>query len=170
MTEPITYRRATSNDVLALCELGQILNANHHAAHPTFFAPSTTDVVRDESHWLPNLVAEDRATFIAEQGCTPAGFITVQVTPSTSPLLQPVTIGRIGSVCVIERLRGQGVGRALMSLAEKWAQENGAMDLRLNVWAFNKHAALVYQELGYQIRAFEMGKPLATKAKTSERA
>jgi ribosomal protein S18 acetylase RimI-like enzyme len=36
--------------------------------------------------------------------------------------------------------------------------------MRLTVWAFNEQAAGLYKELGYELRAFEMGKQLTTTA------
>lgn len=47
-----------------------------------------------------------------------------------------------------------------MALAERWAIRQGARDLRLTVWAFNEPAQRLYEELGYEKRAFEMGKRL----------
>lgn len=160
MTEPISYRRATIDDILTVCELGQILNMVHHSARPDIYANATAEFARDKSHWLASLTGEDRAMFLAEHGGTAIGFITVQVMRPTSPLLQPSIFGRIGSIAVLEQLRGHGVGRALMRLAEEWARKNGAGDMRLTVWAFNEQAVGLYQELGYDLRAFEMGKQL----------
>ncbi|PLZ02783.1 GNAT family N-acetyltransferase [Burkholderia sp. WAC0059] len=162
MIEPIQYRRATGNDILTLCELGQILNAVHHEARPDIFADATPQFARDEAHWLPSLREENRAAFLAEQGRAAVGFITVQVIPLASPLLQPLVVGRIGSIGVVQRLQGQGIGRALIALAENWARENEATDMRLNVWAFNERATNLYKEFGYEIRAFEMGKPISS--------
>jgi len=143
---------------LIICELGQILNASHHLARPDIYAAATTQVERDKPHWITNLQAEDRATFVAEIDNRAVGFITVHVARANSPLLQPAVSGRIGSVAVSENCRGHGIGRALMKLAEAWASERGAVDIRLAVWAFNKQAVDLYIELGYEIRAFEMGK------------
>ncbi|WP_243672418.1 hypothetical protein [Paraburkholderia kirstenboschensis] len=106
MTEPISYRRANADDVLTVCKLGQILNAVHHRARPDIYANATPEFARDETHWISSLRGEDRAVFLAEQDSTAVGFITVQVMQPTSPLLQPMTVGRIGSVAVSERLRG----------------------------------------------------------------
>jgi ribosomal protein S18 acetylase RimI-like enzyme len=160
MTEPISYRRANADDVLTVCKLGQILNAVHHQARPDIYANATPEFARDETHWISSLRGEDRAVFLAEQDSTAVGFITVQVMHPISPLLQPMTVGRIGSVAVSEQLRGRGVGSTLMKLAEQWARENGANDVRLTVWAFNEQAVGLYRELGYELRAFEMGKQL----------
>lgn len=162
MTEPISCRRATIDDILTVCEVGQILNAVHHQARPDIYANATADFTRDKPHWLSSIQGDDRAIFLAEHGNTVVGFVTVQVVRPISPLLQPLAVGRIGSVAVLERLRGRGVGSSLMNLAEEWARKNGANDMRLTVWAFNEQAVDLYKELGYEVRAFEMGKQLPT--------
>jgi len=160
MTSPLLYRRATPDDLLAICELGQQLNSLHHQQRPDTYAPATENFARDSTHWRPYIDGENRATFIAEQAGRTIGFITVQVTQFSSPLMQPQRIARVGSVCVDERIRGQGIGRALMQCAQTWAIEHNAVDLRLTVWAFNAPALRLYEELGYEMRAFEMGKRL----------
>ena len=167
MTYSINYRRATIEDVLTICELGQILNANHHSARPDIYADATTEFGRDKPPWLSSLQGEDRATFVAELGAKAVGFITIQVVKPISPLLQPMVVGRIGSVAVSEQVRGCGVGSSLIKLAEEWAREQGATDIRLAVWKFNEQAIDLYQELGYEIRAFEMGKRIPTVVDTS---
>jgi ribosomal protein S18 acetylase RimI-like enzyme len=158
MTDSISYRPATIDDILKICELGQILNAIHHLARLDIYADATTEFGRDKPHWLSSLQEGDRATFLAELGSKAVGFITVQVVQPISPLLQPMVVGRIGSVAVSEQLRGRGIGSTLMKLAEEWARKQGATDVRLAVWAFNEQAVDLYQELGFEIRAFEMGK------------
>ncbi|MEB0044915.1 MULTISPECIES: GNAT family N-acetyltransferase [unclassified Pseudomonas] len=154
------YRQATTNDLLAVCELGQQLNSLHHQERPDIYAPATEDFARDSMHWQPCINGERQVTFIAEQAGRAVGFVTVQVTQINSPLMQPQRVGRVGSVCVNDSARGQGIGRALMSLAQTWAIEQGATDLRLTVWAFNATALRLYEELGYEMRALEMGKRL----------
>jgi ribosomal protein S18 acetylase RimI-like enzyme len=160
MTEPITYRRAQPEDILSLCKLGQILNAVHHAARPDVYVNATDDVARDKAHWLPSLQEPNRVAFLAEHGDDAVGFITVQLTQPTSPLLQAKNVGRIGSIGVVPGQQGRGIGRVLMRLAEDWARERGADDLRLMVWGFNEQAIHLYRELGYEVSAFEMEKPL----------
>lgn len=160
MTDPVTYRRANREDVLTVCELGQALNAIHHEAFPNIFAEATGDFARDAPHWLPSLHEENRAAFLAERNLTAVGFITVQLVPQASPLLRPLIVGRIGSVCVAKGMRGRGIGRSLLSLAETWARDNGASDMRLSAWAFNERAIGLYRELGYETRAVDMGRRL----------
>jgi ribosomal protein S18 acetylase RimI-like enzyme len=160
MSSPLLYRQATIDDLLAICELGQQLNSLHHQQRPEIYAPATADFARDAAHWQLQIDGDDQVAFLAEQDGKAVGFITVQVTQYTSPLMQPQRVGRVGSVCVDLNVRGQGIGKALMSLAQDWAIEQGASDLRLTVWAFNTPALRLYEELGYEMRAFEMGKRL----------
>jgi ribosomal protein S18 acetylase RimI-like enzyme len=160
MPQGLTYRQATQADLLTLCELGQSLNSLHHQARPDIYSDATKQVERDQPHWLPSLTTPTHAAFLAESHGLGVGFITAQVGEPSSPLMQPLRSCRIGSVCVLETMRGQGIGRALMALAQRWAMEQGATDIRLTVWAFNEPALRLYEEIGYEIRAFEMGKRL----------
>ncbi|MGI4860917.1 MAG: GNAT family N-acetyltransferase [Janthinobacterium lividum] len=154
----ITYRPATASDLSTICELGQALNSLHHRERPDVYQDATTEVQRDSAHWQLSLQGGDHATFLATADGAAVGFITVQLSRATSPLMQPMRFGRIRSVSVAEAYRGQGVGRALIGLAESWAAARGAAEVRLTVWAFNASAFRLYEELGYQVFAFEMGK------------
>ncbi|MFC6296284.1 GNAT family N-acetyltransferase [Pseudomonas sp. CCM 7893] len=160
MSQELTYRQATVADLPTLCELGQPLNRLHHQERPDIYREATEHVERDQTHWRPCLTSRLQTVFLAEQEGAGVGFITVQIIETSSPLLQPLRVGRIGSICVLEAQRGQGIGRTLMEFAERWAIRQGAGDLRLTVWAFNEPAQRLYRELGYETRAFEMGKRL----------
>lgn len=48
-----------------------------------------------------------------------------------------------------------------MQRVESWAAEQRAIDVRLNVWAFNESARRLYEELGYEVRSLSLGKWLA---------
>jgi GNAT superfamily N-acetyltransferase len=157
MDDTITYRIATAEDALTMCELGQLLNAVHHAARPDIYAAATEDFSRDLPHWSGIFEKADQVVFIAQVGDQPAAFITASLSASSPPLMQPQKVVRIGSVCVAERFSGKGIGRALMQLVRDWAIEHDAQDLRLTVWPFNERAARMYAELGLEDRAVEMG-------------
>ncbi|VVP95316.1 GNAT family N-acetyltransferase [Pseudomonas fluorescens] len=161
MDDTITYRIATAEDALTMCELGQLLNAVHHAARPDIYAAATEDFSRDLPHWSGIFEKADQVVFIAQVGDQPAAFITASLSASSPPLMQPQKVVRIGSICVAERFSGKGIGRALMQLVRDWAIEHDAQDLRLTVWPFNERAARMYAELGFEDRAVEMGMRLA---------
>ena len=157
MDDTITYRIATAEDALTMCELGQLLNAVHHAARPDIYAAATEDFSRALPHWSGIFEKADQIAFLANVGDQAAAFITASLSASSPPLMQRQKVVRIGSVCVAERFSGKGIGRALMQLVRDWAIEHDAQDLRLTVWPFNERAARMYAEFGFEKRAVEMG-------------
>jgi GNAT superfamily N-acetyltransferase len=160
-----TYRQASTSDLAPICRLGQEVNRLHHQAWPQIF-PQFLDQEKYESEWRNILAAEDTAVFVAEEEGAVIGLLTVKVVSETYHRPQPVCFAWAGIVSVDETKRGQGVGRALTSLAESWAAERGAVDMRLHVWSFNGPAIHHCEEMGYQIRALEMGKTLVPKCAT----
>ena len=56
--------------------------------------------------------------------------------------------------------QGQGIGRRTMELAEEVARLAGATSLGLSVSGANTRARGLYESLGYEPRAIQMGKPL----------
>jgi ribosomal protein S18 acetylase RimI-like enzyme len=160
--EVITYREATSDDLPTVCVLGQEINAIHHAAWPEVFAPSE-DPARDEGLWREMIGVADATTFVAQSAGAVIGFANVLfVARDKNPLLQPISYARVGSVGVAEGHRGQGIGTELMRRVEAWAAAKGAKHVTLNVWAFNRRAVEMYEELGYEVRSHSMGKRLSS--------
>jgi ribosomal protein S18 acetylase RimI-like enzyme len=160
----IRYREATVADLDAICTLGMQVNLLHHEVFPRVFA-GPADPRRDAAHWAASIAQPMAATFVAEpQGAALAGFVTVAVGDETHSLLQPQRNGRVGTLGVAPEWRGQGVGRALMRRAQDWASAHGAIELRLNVWAFNENALRLYGELGYEVRMHTLAKPLIPAA------
>jgi ribosomal protein S18 acetylase RimI-like enzyme len=161
MDNTIRYREATPDDVAAICELGQLLNAIHHAERPDIYAAETTDYTRDAPHWQGFLSNPQQVIYLALIDGQPAGFVSAGMFTASGPLLHPMTFARVGSVCVAERFWGKGLGRGLMERVRVWAVERGAKDVRLSVWAFNDRARRLYEELGFETRALEMGMRLS---------
>jgi len=118
-----TVRGATDADLPEVCKIAEDLAAIHHEAWPSVFAPASGSM-RDESHWRESLLGEGRAAFVAELSGAVVGFITLALHTETHTLLQPVRSVRINSVCIVEPMRGKGVGRSLMQKAEAWAVEH----------------------------------------------
>ena len=137
MHPSLFVRLATDADLPAVCQLAEDLASLHHEAWPTVFAPASGSA-RDEWHWRESLFGVDRIGLVAELESAVVGFTTLACHTERHSLFQPVRIVKVNSVCVVERMRGEGIGRALMNRAELWAAEQGAAELRLVVWAFNK--------------------------------
>ena len=159
----LSYRQAKETDIVAICELGEEVNAVHHRAFPQVFAGSG-ERDRDATHWLNGISKPDSITIVAEEDDSIVGFVNVSIVNETHSLLQPLRFGRVGSVSVTENRRGQGIGRELMVRAQEWVTSRGGTEVRLNVWAFNTRALRMYEELGYEIRSLFLAKQLPSGA------
>ncbi len=124
----------------------------HHRAEPHVFAPCG-DPLRHREHWAATVAQANATTFLAADADRVVGFITVSVVEEVHSLLQPMRFGRIGSIGVTSDHRGRGVGRVLVAAAQEWAETRGCVEVRLTVGAFNKRAARLYEELGYEVRS-----------------
>lgn len=159
----VVIREASAEDLPAICVLGQEIGRTHYEAWPQVFAPPS-DPLQDAVHWERSIANPNAAAFVGELLGQVLGFITVSAFLESSPLLQPMRVARIGSVCVSAQHRRHGIGRLLMARAEQWGRERGAGDVGLNVWAFNAEALQFYEELGYTARAHFLGKVLSGAA------
>ena len=156
----VQYRVASEDDLPSICALGEEVNALHHNAWPYIFAGPGA-AVRDRAWWAQSIGQEGSTTLVAESQGKLIAFVTVSVHDETNSLFRPSRYARVGSVSVTRDERGKGIGRKVMALAEQWALNRGAKDMRLTVWAFNEHALHVYSELGFVQRSINFGKQLA---------
>ncbi|MFC4017675.1 GNAT family N-acetyltransferase [Micromonospora sp. GCM10011542] len=63
---------------------------------------------------------------------------------------------------VVAEHRGQGLGRALLTAAERTARKHGARALELNVFGYNTTALNLYGSSGYRVTTQQMRKDLRT--------
>lgn len=67
-----------------------------------------------------------------------------------SPLRHSAPHGYLQSLFVVPSLRGQGLGRQLVTACHDWAQKQGAVEMKLETWDFPQGPFKFYQRLGYQ--------------------
>ncbi|MCR5681230.1 MAG: GNAT family N-acetyltransferase [Clostridiales bacterium] len=64
----------------------------------------------------------------------------------------------LDDICVGERFRRHGVGRALFAYAEAAAEEAGCSRIELSLWSFNEDAAAFYRAMGLRPMTVKMEK------------
>ena len=64
----------------------------------------------------------------------------------------------IDDICVAEKMRRQGVGRALLDRAEAAARETGCGRMVLDVFRFNENAIAFYRDMGFAEEMIRMEK------------
>ena len=90
----------------------------------------------------------------------PVGFIWL--IESTSGFTA-AAFGWIMCIYVEAGFRGEGIGRRLMELGERWARERGLIDIILNVFNQNEAAIRLYESIGYEVETKRYIKKLGAK-------
>ena len=129
---PFSVRRATDDDASALAPLLAYLG------YPAAAADLPTRLAR--------LRAAGDDAFVAEVGSTIVGLATVHSRPV---LHHALPVAQLTALVVPPEMRGRGVGRALVTVAEQWAREHGADRLVVTTALHRAEAPLFYERLGF---------------------
>jgi diamine N-acetyltransferase len=149
-------RPATFDDYEGLCAVILETDHFHDEALPHLFR-RYQGAARPHV-WLANVLADPGALLlVAENDGEIVGYLygLVRETPDV-PVLVPRKFLLVDMVGVKEALRGEGVGRALMAEAHRWACERGIRQAELKVYEFNERAIAFYESLGYTMMSRNM--------------
>ena len=122
----------------------------------------------------PTVIAErlDMLSQSPEHGCFVAGWEGVVVgwihVFGVHMITSPHFFAEVGGLVVDAGARRQGVGRALMSQAEAWAQAHSYSEVRLRSGLSRTGAHAFYQSIGYELtktshmfhKALGIGEPI----------
>ena len=106
--------------------------------------PTTSDAVARRFSVLSCSTGD--AVFVAIDG----GMVVGWAHACLSVLLETDPFVEIGGIVVAEAARRRGVGRLLMSAAERWAVSRGCVEVRLRSNVVREGAHRFYEQLGYQ--------------------
>lgn len=153
-------RTASANDVLQICQLADEIAELHHGQAPDVFLPPDAD--RDREFWVSAIGQPAATVFVAADGDKVVGFITAKLwSGAAAPFLTQRIMCRIGTIVVSRDARRQGIGVLLIRGAEGWAAAQHAVEVRLEVFAFNEAAVAFYKKLGYDVQSQNMSRTLA---------
>lgn len=153
--ESIAIRPAEEGDIDALCRLYEEFHEFHARYLPDRLRSQAAPQDQDDSQLkgaLRDIIAgSSAAIFIAQVSGAPAGLAEVYLRQDDehNPLIVPHKYGYMQSLFVLERFRGQNLGRELVTAAQHWARGLGAVEMRLETWEFPHGPLLFYERLGY---------------------
>jgi GNAT superfamily N-acetyltransferase len=131
--EPVSVRRAVDADAAAIAPL---------LAHLGYPAPVPDVPIR-----LARLRAVGDDAFVAEVSGSVVGLATVH---SRAVLHNALPVAQLTALVVPPEMRGCGVGRALVDMAEQWARERGADRLVVTTALHRAEAPTFYERLGFE--------------------
>jgi GNAT superfamily N-acetyltransferase len=148
-TVKIRVREASLRDLDAVMELRLAL-LREHPDHPIYgrLRPDVSERAREL--FSTQLRSQTESIFLAERDDAVAGILRC-VESMGSPLLDPARYAYVSSVYVRPEARRQGVLRALMKAAERWAHARGLDQMRLHNVAGSASAEGAWSALGFQV-------------------
>ena len=160
MSAAITVRPYASADLAAVVGLVKELQAHDLAHYPLMSPPDRIGPWYVE-HLLAD-VAQYRGTLlVAQHGNCIAGYASLMaVVENTDKDEISHSFAYVGDLVVTERLRGHGIGQALLAECERLARAAGQKHLRLSVLAGNRSARAFYDRWGFQEHLLTLVKEL----------
>lgn len=154
----ISVRQASSADLPAICLLADEINRQHWRHHPkVFLDPDAEDAAVPSRHsefWLQAIDDREGAVLMALTAQQVVGFVTARIMPQPEiPFLNGRRVCRIGTIVVHTSLHGQGIGQRLMAAADDWARQRDVVEMRLEVFDFNRDAMRFYDAAGFAVQS-----------------
>ena len=150
-----TIRPAAMGDVPALASLYHQLDLVHAGAEPSLIPtpeelPRRTEDIEEtiRDPMAPKFVAMQYPDEGDGEGQV-VGFAKVRIR-QLNRYWKVERMPEVDELAVSESVRGQGVGRMLMSAAEEWARGAGYPEIWVAAWAFNTPASTLYERQGFE--------------------
>ena len=142
-------RFAKVEDVPHILALLRQVGSVHHQGRPDIFRSDAQKY--GASQVIDMLDKPGTPIFIAADGETVLGYCFCFVkTHEKDPVICDFTELYIDDLCIDEKCRGQGIGKALYEAACRYARQRGCYSVTLNVWSCNESAMAFYKSLGMQ--------------------
>jgi GNAT superfamily N-acetyltransferase len=135
-------------DEASLLLLWEVFDDLHFDHSPYYFRkPSREERVRRHRKYR----RENGLYLIYEHEGTPAGFVCGEwrQTPDVA-LLAERTVLELHAICVEDRFRDKGWGKALIEAAVRQAREKQINDVEAHIWDFNSSVINMMQNLGFR--------------------
>ena len=146
-------RPATVNDINRILDLlSQVLEI-HAKLRPDLFVSGTTKYSKEDLEAI--LKDTNKPIFVATIDHYVVGYAMCQIRIPTSNM-HPVKIFHLDDLCVDEKYRKQGIGKALYQKVVETAKENDCYEITLNVWPGNDAALKFYEKMGMKTRSVFM--------------
>ena len=153
-------RRAMEKDIPRIMELLVQVDMVHHNGRPDIFKGPATKY--NEAELKEIFACDETPVFVCvnENDVVLGHAFTIHKQVRDHNVLTDVKTLYVDDICVDERARGQGVGKALYEHVVAYAREQDFYNLTLNVWACNPTAMKFYEAMGLKAQKIGMEKIL----------
>ncbi|MCI9127382.1 MAG: GNAT family N-acetyltransferase [Eubacterium sp.] len=151
-------RKAEKKDIPQIETLLYQVAKVHSDGRPDLFQTGTKKYTLEELNEL--LEDHTRPIYVAEEEGKILGYAFSIFQENHSNLLTHIKTLYIDDLCVLESIRGKGVGTKLYQHVLEIAKQSGCYNVTLNVWACNEEAKAFYEKCGLHVQKIGMEKIL----------
>lgn len=152
----VIIRRAESQDVAALGDLGIALMRTHYAFDDRrFLEPNQADAAGYAQFLRSQLDADDSIVMVAEQRGRIVGYVYAAIEPLSWKELRD-ECGFIHDLLVDDTARGRGAGAGLLNAAIAWLAGRNMPRVVLGTAAQNENARRLFARRGFRPTMVEM--------------
>ncbi|MFH1231007.1 MAG: GNAT family N-acetyltransferase [Planctomycetota bacterium] len=156
-------RRANKGDLDSIVFLSaQAAKLMHQISPAGFGKPLAEPVnIKKEKKWYHQAIKDKgKVIFVAEKNGKIIGYLMGIIEKYPDDLLDAPYL-TLQYLCVDEKYRRSGVGKALMQEIEKWTSQQGLSTLELIVYNNNQPAKAFYKKLRYLPLEIRMAKKIS---------
>lgn len=148
-------RPAVPGDCTRILPLQEQISRLHFKGRPDLFKNEIRTYTEDQFRaWVDS---PTHVPLIAEANGEVAGYAFSWVIQYRDhPTYRDFDSFYIDDICVLEKFRRLGIGRALMAHCVEEAKKRGCKNVELGVWSFNKDAIAFYESCGMTERVKRM--------------
>ncbi len=152
----LIIRPAGEPDLEALCALYFEFHEFHARNLPTFLQslgrPTEDECTELRQEILKIMSNGDAALLVAEEAGQVIGLAEIyrRYPDRKERAISSTPYAHLQSLAVAKSFRRKGIGTHLIHVAEAWAREHGALELRLDIWEFSASPLRFYQKTGYR--------------------
>lgn len=150
-----TVRNAVLEDCRRILPLQQQISKLHFEGRPDLFKDEVRTYTQEQFRkWLDS---PTHVLLIAEVDGEVAGYAFSWVIQYRDhPTYRDFDSFYIDDICVLEKFRRKGIGRALIVRCKEEAKGLGCKNVDLGVWSFNENAIAFYESCGMKERTKRM--------------
>ena len=135
-------------------------NVYHTALQPDVFNAAPLDYLITHK-WLSDIKdSKAKNIYICEHENEITGVVLFIRHDTDDELEKIKTYVNINEIAVLEKHRGEGIGKMLISAVEHYAKAIGAKNLQLEVWSNNHSAIKFYENKEFKLKKLQYWKDI----------
>lgn len=142
--------KPSTKDIPQLIRLWEQQYQLHHSLDSKYYVPNSEPLTKEFERYLSRAIKQNKPhILIAKSRGQIIGFITFSSESTSYFDTQIKKFGEVLELFVDEKFHKQGIGKNLLTAAEKHFAKLGLKHIKLECSMFNQSAIQFYQRLGY---------------------